>query len=177
MFVAQVVYQLPFYRKQVGFVGHLLGGYELSGIVNLAAGGLSTATTSNQDPAGLGLLSSGTAATARPDRVGNPNNGPRTIQQWFNTAAFAYVPASQTRPGDEAVGTIYGPGSVVINASLMRNIRIVENVVMQLRVETYNTFNHTNWSGPNTSLNSTSFGAISGNGEPRKMQIAAKINF
>ena len=48
---------------------------------------------------------------------------------------------------------------------------------MQLRAETYNTLNHTNWSGPNTSLNSTNFGIISGNGEPRKMQIAAKFTF
>ncbi len=177
MFVAQAVYQIPFFHEQRGFVGHLLGGYELSGIVHLSHGGLLTATTSNQDPAGLGTLSSGSAATARPDEVGNPNTGPRTIQQWFNTAAFAYVPTSQTRPGDESVGTIYGPGSEVVNAALMRNIRIVENVVMQLRVETYNTFNHTNWNNPNASLNSTSFGVISGNGEPRKMQIAAKINF
>ena len=177
MFVAQAVYKLPFYREQKGFLGHLLGGYELSGIVNLSHGGLLTATTSNQDPAGIGLLSSGTAATSRPDRVGNPNTGPRTIQQWFNTAAFAYVPTSQLRPGNESIGTIYGPGSEVVNASLMRNIRLVENVVMQLRVETYNTLNHTNWSNPNTSLNSTSFGVISNNGEPRKMQIAAKINF
>ncbi|MGB7266883.1 MAG: TonB-dependent receptor [Terracidiphilus sp.] len=177
MFVAQAVYNLPFYREQHGIVGHLLGGYELSGILNLSAGGLSTATTSNQDPAGLGLLSSGTAAAARPDRLGDPNSGPRTIKQWFNTSAFAYVPASQTRPGDESIGTIYGPGSEVVNVSLLRNIRIVEGTTMQLRAETYNTFNHTNWSGPNTSLNSTSFGIISGNGEPRKMQIAAKFTF
>ena len=45
-----------------------------------------------------------------------------------------------------------------MNVSLLRNIRIVEGVTMQLRAETYNTLNHTNWSGPNTSLNSTSFG-------------------
>ena len=55
----------------------------------------------------------------------------------------------------------------------MRNIRIMEQV-SQLRVETYNTLNHTNLSGPNTNINRTSFGVISGNGEPRKMQIAAK---
>lgn len=177
MFVAQAVYTLPYFREQHGVLGHLLGGYELSGILNLSHGGLLTATTSNQDPAGLGLLSSGSAATSRPDRVGDPNTGPRTIKEWFNTAAFAYVPTSQTRPGDESVGTIYGPGSEVANIALMRNIRLVEKVTMQLRVETYNTFNHTNWSNPNTSLNSTSFGIISGNGEPRKMQIAAKLNF
>lgn len=46
---------------------------------------------------------------------------------------------------------------------------------MQLRAETCNTFNHTNLSGPIESLNSTSFGIILGNGEPRKMQIAAKV--
>ena len=59
----------------------------------------------------------------------------------------------------------------------MRNIRITDRVVMQLRAETYNTLNHTNLSGPNTNINSTSFGVISNNGEPRKMQIAAKIHF
>ena len=177
MFVAQAVYNIPFYRDQHGIVGHLLGGYELSGILNLSAGGLSTASTSNQDPAGLGLISSGTGAVARPDRVGDANNGPRTIKQWFNTSAFAYVPASQARPGNESVGTIYGPGSEVVNVSLLRNIRIVEGTTMQLRAETYNTLNHTNLSGPNTSLNATSFGVISGNGEPRKMQIAAKFTF
>ena len=177
MFVAQAVYNLPFFREQKGFMGRLLGGYELSGILNLSAGGLSTATTSNQDPAGLGLLSSGTAAVARPDRVGNPNDGPRTIQQWFDKSAFAFVPTSQTRPGDESIGTIYGPGSEVVNVSLLRNIRIVENTNLQLRAEAYNAFNHTNLNGPNTSLNSTSFGVISGNGDPRKMQIAAKFTF
>lgn len=177
MFVAQAVYNLPFYRQQNGWVGHLLGGYEVSGILNLSAGGVLTASTSNQDPAGLGLLSSGTAAVARPDRVGDPNSGPRTIQQWFNKSAFAFVPAGLTRPGDESIGTIYGPGSEVVNLSLLRNVRIVEGTTLQFRAETYNTLNHTNWNNPNSSLNSTSFGIISGNGEPRKMQIAAKFTF
>lgn len=177
MFVAQAVYNLPFYRQQRGFVGRALGGYELSGILNLSAGGVMTATTSNQDPAGLGLLSSGTAATARPDQIGDPNSGPRTIQQWFNKSAFAYVPNGVTRPGDASVGSIYGPGSETVNLSLLRNIRIVEGTTFQIRAETYNTLNHTNWNNPNASLNSTSFGIISGNGEPRKMQIAAKFTF
>ncbi|HZQ44605.1 MAG TPA: TonB-dependent receptor [Acidobacteriaceae bacterium] len=177
MFVAQAVYNIPFYKQQVGVLGHLLGGYELSGIVNLSAGGVLTATTSNQDPAGLGLLTSSTAATARPDRVGDPNNGPRTTKEWFDTSAFAFVPASQTRPGNESIGSIYGPGSKVVNIALMRNIRLYENLTMQLRVETYNTLNHTNLSNPNTSLNSSNFGVIANNGEARKMQIAAKLRF
>ncbi len=162
----------PFGRAMVFW-----GGYELSGIVNLSAGGVLTGTTSNQDPAGLGLLTSSTAATARPDRVGDPNNGPRTTKEWFDTSAFAFVPASQTRPGNESIGTIYGPGSEIVNIALMRNIRRVEKLTLQLRVETYNTLNHTNLSNPNTSLNSSNFGVISNNGEPRKMQIAAKLRF
>jgi hypothetical protein len=177
MFVAQGVYELPFYRQQIGIVGHLLGGYELSGIVHFAVGGLGTATTSNQDPAGLGLLSSGTAAVARPDRVGDPNNGSRAIKEWFNTSAFAYVPTSQARPGDESVGSIYEPGSETMDFALMRNIRVAESIKLQLRVEAYNALNHTNLSAPNTSLNATSFGEITGNGDPRKMQMAAKLTF
>jgi hypothetical protein len=177
MFSGQGVYELPFYRAQSGLLGHLLGGYEFSGVVHLSAGGLGTATTSNQDPAGLGLLSSGSASNARPDRVADPNHGPRQISQWFNTSAFAFVPSSELRPGDESVGTIDGPGSATIDFALMRNVRLAENMSLQLRAEAYNALNHTNLNGPNENMNSTAFGKISGNGDPRNMQIAAKFTF
>jgi hypothetical protein len=65
----------------------------------------------------------------------------------------------------------------IVNVSLLRNIRIVEGTTLQLRAEAYNALNRTNLSGPNTTVLNTNFGVISGNGDPRKMQIAAKFTF
>lgn len=177
-FVTHAVYLLPFYREQKGIIGHLLGGYELSGVARFSAGGRATATTNNTDPAGLGLMSAGAGASNRPNQVGNPNNGPRTIDQWFNTSAFpATIPATQLTPGNASVGSIIQPGSMVVDFTTMRNIRIGENVRLQLRAEAYNVFNHTNWSGANVARNNANFGKITNNGEPRNMQIAAKLRF
>lgn len=122
-------HELPFYRTQSGIVGHLLGGYEISSVVHFFAGGLSTTTTNNQDTAGLGLLSSGTDVTPRPDRVGNPNSGPRTISQWFNTSAFAYAPKTQLCAGNARssgcgivlVGTGRAQGASAYRSKLLRS--------------------------------------------------------
>ncbi len=38
MFVASYVYDLPFYRSQSGFLGRVLGGWELSGITTIQSG-------------------------------------------------------------------------------------------------------------------------------------------
>ncbi len=177
IFAAQFVYNLPFFRTQQGMVGRLLGGYELSGIVNCLSGGVATPSISNVDPAGIGLLASGNPNSSRPNRVGDPNKGPHTISEWFNTAAFAVPSSSQTTPGNAGVGSIYNPSTTLFTLSLMRNIRITEATRLQLRAEAYNVFNHTNFDGANTNINSTSFGTISNNGDPRNMQLAAKFTF
>ena len=176
IFAAQFVYNLPFYRNQEGIIGHALGGYELSGIVNRLSGGVATPSDSNDDPAGIGLLASGNPNPDRPNRVGDPNKGPHTIQEWFNTSAFS-IDNSGVAPGNAGVGSIYNPSTTLFTLSLMRNVRLKEGTSLQLRAEAYNVFNHTNWNGANTSINSTSFGVISGNGDPRNMQLAAKFTF
>lgn len=37
-FAASFIYELPFFREQRGFIGRLLGGYQLSGIIRLGSG-------------------------------------------------------------------------------------------------------------------------------------------
>jgi len=43
-----------------------------------------------------------------PDRIGDPNNGPQTVEKFFNTEAFA-APAQYTF-GNAGIGTVTGPG-------------------------------------------------------------------
>src|SRR5581483_5339226 len=51
-------YTLPFFRRSHGLVRHTLAGWEFSGTTSYGTGLPFTASTSNADPAGLGLLGS-----------------------------------------------------------------------------------------------------------------------
>jgi hypothetical protein len=48
---------------------------------------------------------------------------------------------------------------------------------MQLRAESFNAFNHTNFSNVNTTLGSSAYGQVTDAGPARVMQLAAKIKF
>ena len=175
---ADFVYQLPFFQQQEGIRGHLLGGWNFSGIVTANSGMFLTAATKNLDPAGLGLLATGTAATARPDLVSDPNSGaPHKLKQWFNTSAFKSVPVGQYRPGDSRRGTIKGPGTQQWDLSLYRNVKIAGTRSLQLRLESFNTFNHTNFSNVSTTLGTTNYGEVTSAGPARNLQLGAKFNF
>lgn len=178
IFSGSYVYNLPFLKNQQGFVGHVLGGWEVAGILYANTGSHLTASLS-RDPAGLGLRDPNTFEGGRPDIVGDPNAGaPHTINKWFNASAFAAVPAGEIRPGNEPRGTIVGPGYFRWDASLYKNTRIAERVNVQFRAEAFNVLNHTNWNNPaSTSLTSTVYNKITTARDPRQLQLALKLIF
>jgi hypothetical protein len=172
------VYELPFFKQEHNLRSYLLGGWEFSGIAGFASGQFLTVNTSAVDPAGQGLLATGAAAAAgRPDYVSNPNrNAPHTFNQWFNTAAFnSTVPAG--RPGNAANGSVIGPGYEDIDLSVFKNVALWERLQGQLRLEAFNTFNHTNFSTISTTTSATNYGQVTGTGAARVLQIAAKLTF
>ncbi len=180
VFSANYVYEIPFMRNQEGVVGHLLGGWEVSGIVAANSGLPFTVfdgSATNFDPAGQGVRGS-SPSSLRPDKIGDPNSGaPRTLLQWFNTAAFAAVPAGQARPGNSSRGAVRGPGFYRFDASLFKNIKLYENLNMQLRAEAFNLMNHTNFNSINTTFGNPSFGQVTTVRDNRIMQLALKIRF
>jgi hypothetical protein len=187
VFTGSYVYYLPFYKSQQGVIGHVLGGWELSGIGYLYSGlhYTASASSSSQDKGGLGLAGN-TFSGARPDQIGDPQQGaPHNINQWFNTSAFAFVPCTNTscppseiRPGDEKRGTIVGPGMVRWDANLYKNTNLTERLSLQFRAEAFNVLNHTNFDGfLSTRLGSGLFGEIAGARDARVMQLALKLVF
>ncbi|MGI8770040.1 MAG: hypothetical protein ACR2JE_01250 [Acidobacteriaceae bacterium] len=176
VFTADFVYNLPFFREQQGFTGHLLGGWEFAGVV-LANSGLPLTVTTSADPAGLGLLSAASAAGARPNQVGNPSAGaPHTRAKWFNTAAFSdqVVPG---QAGNEPRGAVRGPGYQRWDLSLLRNFKINDRFNLQFRGETFNTFNHTNYDTVSTSDTSSTYGQVTGYRDKRIIQLGLKLAF
>jgi hypothetical protein len=177
IFVVNYVYALPFYSAQKGVTGRLLGGWQLSGITTYASGTPLQVVTSGLDPGGLGLLGP-SAASGRPDMISDPNDGaPRTILQYFNTAAFAAVPAGSFRPGNAARGAIKGPGYGRWDLSISKIVRVNEGLNFQLRGELFNMFNHTNPLTVNTTQTSSTFGQVTGTRDQRLVQLGLKLNF
>ena len=180
VFSANYVYGLPFFRQQKGVVGKVLGGWDISGIVQAASGLPFTVTTSGVDPGGLGFLGA-SAAGPRPDMFcSNPNGGgnaPHTLATWFNTLCFGNVPAGVNRPGNAGRGVINGPGFQRWDVSLFKNFLFHERYQFQLRGDAFNVFNHTNPLTVTTSFTSAQFGQITAFRDPRIIQIAAKFNF
>lgn len=62
--------------------------------------------------------------------------------------------------------------------SLFKEFLPRENIRVQFRTEFFNAFNRVQFSGPNTSVTSTSFGVISSQANsPRQIQFGLKILF
>jgi hypothetical protein len=182
------VYYLPIFHGSRGFTGAALKGWQLSGILSAYTGQPQTITTSNVDPAGLGLLGS-SSASSRPDLVCDPTanftrgyagSAQSTAQNiaWFNIACFQPVPQGEVRPGNAGRGILRGPGFLNLDATLMKNFRITEKVQSQFRLETFNTLNWVNPSGfASLNITSTVFGQISSFRAPRRAQLALKFTF
>jgi hypothetical protein len=178
IFNVNYVYMLPFYSAQHSWTGHVLGGWEMSGIFFAQSGVPLTVGGTDMDPAGLGLFAPN-FITPRPDQLGDPNRrAPHTIDQWFDTSVFASPPADGIRPGNARPNSVLGPGSVRLDAALLKNTTISEGVSLQFRVDATNALNHTNLNGVNAWFpDQTNFGKVTSARGPRIIQLGLKVLF
>ena len=118
--------------------------------------------------------------------VGNPNSGPKTPQEYFNTAAFqipilANQPGSTYSFGNEGRDVIEGPGIVTLDLSLVRNFTIKERFKIQFRAESFDSLNHPIFNEPNITADNPAFGTITSTivtGTPnRQNQLALRLLF
>ena len=180
VFNLNYVYEIPFYQTQQGFTGKVLGGWQASGIITLYTGVPFTATTSNLDAAGLGLINANPAA--RPNLLCDPNdNAPHTIQ-WVTSACFQPNPSNTattfpTFIGTSPRGVIDGPPTQRVDFTMSKTLRFGETVSAQLRAEMFNIFNHTNFRTISTNITSANFGQVTALRDPRTMQFGVKLNF
>ena len=80
--------------------------------------------------------------------------------------------------GNATRGSFSGPGFTNVDASVHKNFAMPYNEKHQLaiRFETFNTLNHPNWTTPNITYTSSSFGQVNAGGM-RTLQLAAKYEF
>jgi hypothetical protein len=92
-------------------------------------------------------------------------------------------PAFFQHPGAGEVGhlsltPVNGPGYWNVDTAIIKRIRFKERLGVELRLEAFNVFNHTNFSVPNTlSIDDTDFGKINSAFDPRILQLSWKFTF
>jgi hypothetical protein len=124
----------------------------------------------------------------RPNVVPGVNTLTHTIVQWFNPAAFAGSCASAAYSSNQycqPLGTfgnagrdvIHGPGTIQWDMTVSRRFQFQERWKLELRADFFNIMNHANWNNPTAAVNSSTFGQITGFGQPRLIQLALKLYF
>ena len=174
VFVMDFIYDLPILRGGSGtrLLRATLGGWQLSGIVT-AETGFPLQITLGGTQGSNGLAN----GTNRPNVAGSVSL-PHSFTEWFNSSAFSAPAVGQW--GDYARNSIYGPGRDNWNIALFKDFTLSEarGSRFEFRVESFNTFNHTQWSGIGTSFaNASQFGQVTSTYNPRNIQLGAKLIF
>lgn len=172
------------------FVDKVLGGWQYSGVGTFQSGQPFSVTASW--PTNAAIASNPNGGSNRADRVAGVRLYPshKTKAQWFNPSAFA-VPSTYTGTdgnrysmfGTSGYNMLHGPGWWNMDMNLVKNIRWAKRYNVELRAESFNTFNHPNLGTPAANIStSSSVGKITGNANPpvyeaRSVEFGAKFNF
>jgi hypothetical protein len=176
-------WSLPFWRQPHGWYQQALGDWQVNGIVTLMSGSAFTVFDSNDfSTQGSAPEISGFFSN-RPNLVGgqNPNDGPKTTDEWLSRSAFQQITQDPTSPvqqfGTAGRNIAQGPGYANWDFSAFKNIRVAESKEIQFRAEFFNILNHTNFRLPDSDINSPTFDHILAAQPPRLIQLALKFTF
>jgi len=170
--LTEFVYDIPVFRHSENrLVKTALGGWEVSGIVTMESG----------LPVNL-TLGGSQGSNGIPDATNRPNIAgaiayPKTVNEWFNTSVYS-TPAIGAW-GNVGYDSITGPGRDNWNISLFKSFLLSESrgSRLELRVESFNTWNHTQFNGIGNTLTNSNFGQVTSVFDPRIFQLGAKIYF
>ena len=163
----------------------VLDGWRVSGILTIMSGPPMGVTLALSSGSNTNWSGSPTDA-ARPNLIGVPDlpKGERTFERYFNTAAFG-IPNMATL-GNAAKYVLRGPGRNNWDISMFKDFKMTERFRASFRCESYNTFNHTQFSGLDLTARfdvtsgaqtSPTFGNLTSAGLARRMQLALRVNF
>ena len=169
-------YDIPFFRSGSGAARTMLGGWSISGVSSMQTGVPLSVNSANDN------LGFGGNTTNHADLNGTISY-PKTFKNWFSPTSFSQ-PAPLTW-GNAHRNVVKGPGRQQWSLSLFKDFRFAEKSGVQFRASAFNTFNHTQFTGVNTSVltgNSASpynatAGQINAIADPRVFQFGAKIYF
>jgi hypothetical protein len=187
--VLNFVYTLPFYKYGHHFRA-LTDGWNLTGIGTFQSGFPVEVYSLGYNDLQWSYPDAYYANPAHGQLTGQPlqiNHNPRnnTIgglqNYWLNPNAFTIAPNGTT--GNANRNPFYGPGLNFWDMAIEKDIHFTEAKYVELRLETFNTFNHAQFAAPDGYVGDPNFGRVLGvqsattNGDGRVVQLGAKIYF
>lgn len=170
-FATNFIWDLPFGRGRAlganwnAVVNGALGGWTVSSLMDFQSGQHLTAFHTSHCGSGTNCY-----GNEKVDRVAgqDPNSGPKTTEQWFNTNAFsnraffdsAGKPIFIGRFGNAGYGSVEGPGTVGVDFGAFKEFNIREGWKMRFQTQIKNLPNHPNLGNPETNLSSGNYGKI-----------------
>jgi hypothetical protein len=177
-FVASFVYDIPFFAVSNPVLKGIFTKWQGNGIVTIQSGLPFNVST------GTDTANTGSSGTYRPDLLHTPTDdcGRGHLVGCIDATAFTVNDLYPITPTNYAYGTagrnlLHGPGAQTVNFSLFKNFPIKERLKFQLRFESFALFNHTNFGNPSATINTSSFGNITGASGNRTIQFAGKLQF
>jgi len=174
-FVVSYVWDLPFgpgkpYLSRRGIAGHIVGGWQLSGITQFQSGN-PWSVLSAGDPANIG------SGGQRADLVGDPfpagfePGGPGRLR--FDPKAFAQ--AARGRFGNSGRNIIRDAPVNNWDVALNKDFYFTETTRLEFRTEFFNALNHTQFNQFDNTVNNPTFGTWRSAGPPRIVQFGLKL--
>ena len=189
-----VLYELPFGEGKRFLTGGnrlaqaVAGGWEMTAVYQHYSGQFLTPLWTGPDPTGTAFTTSATPAqvTIRPNQLSDPNlpSGERTIDGWFDEAAFA--PPTPGSFGTASKGVIHGPGADVWNVGFAKHFDLGAGMRLRWELTGTNFFNRANYSNPGVNISSLAqVGVISNVGDvavldasgPRSFRMGIRIEW
>jgi hypothetical protein len=101
---------------------------------------------------------------------------PERVDQWFDTGCFANP--AQYQFGNYEIGQVRGPTVFNTDFSIFKRTALGGGRSIEVRIETFNLFNHPLFDNPNTSFGNSQFGRITSTRLPsREIQLGARLIF
>jgi hypothetical protein len=179
-FILNFVYELPFGRNRhfgkamPRLLDTFAGGWMLDGIINYQSGAAFGVSANNVSRS----FNQASYANSKGYSGKLSGNAEDRLARWFDTTAFS-------QPDAFTIGNM-GPRSSDLrndkmanwDLSLSKDFHPVERLRVQFRADALNAWNHPRFSGPSTSVTSTTFGQVtSQSNAPRQVQLGLKLLF
>ncbi len=172
------VWDLPQF-KEMGFARQVIGGWELSGLLNYSSGTPFSVTTGAPAP----WLGAGRdIGNLRLNQVHSACSGCGSRDSWARTGYFdttAYVTPPTGTFGNSGRNSLVGPSYFDTDMSLVKNFPFLklEGSKIQFRADIFNLFNNVPFNNPTSSSSSAVFGKITSAGNARQVQLALRLSF
>jgi len=182
--VVDFIYDIPLFRHNDNkLLKSVVGGWQVSGIVTLESGlpinvNLTGAAQNFNGTVGGNNRPNLTGAISYPQTAVTCSPNP-CYQQIQYFAPGVFTPPAAGTFGTLGHNALRGPGRDNWNMSLFKSFMISESrgSRFELRFESFNTWNHTQFNGVDTGMGDSRFGQFTSAYDPRILQLGGKIYF